>query len=113
MSNRRNRYKEMERKMIFYLLGEVILFIFFLIAAGNGVTWLKVILAILCILGALLCLAFLYMTRELTRRRSLWMSVTAGAVLLCTLVSLVVRFPSPNIYKIEKEETSITQTEPQ
>lgn len=110
MSNRRNRYKEMERKMLFFLLGEAILFIFYLVAAGNGVVWLKVTLAIIGMLGAVLCLAFLYLTRELTRPRSLWMSVSAAALLLCILFSLILRFPSPNPYKIEKEATSQTET---
>ena len=40
-------------------------------------------------------LAFLYMTGELQKRRSLWMVVGFISVLACLLVSLICNFPSP------------------
>ena len=37
----------------------------------------------------------LYMTRELLRRRSIWMTLAAACVIICVLVSLILKFPSP------------------
>ena len=94
-----NRYQTMEKYMTRILLGDLCLFILFLIFAGIGVAWLKVILAIIAILTSILCLGYLYLTQELLKKRSLWMSVSAAAILVCILFSLILNFPSPNPYK--------------
>lgn len=99
MAKRRNRYKEMERYMTFALIADAALLLLYLIFAGLGVVWLKVILAILAIVLSCLCLVFLFLSKELLRQRSLWMSVGAAAVLVCILFSLILNFPSPNPYK--------------
>ena len=99
MAKRSNRYKEMERYMTFALMADAVLFVLYLICAGSGVIWLKVILAILAILLSGACLGYLYLSRELLRQRSLWMTACAGAVLLCVVASLILNFPSPNKYK--------------
>jgi asparagine N-glycosylation enzyme membrane subunit Stt3 len=111
MRKRQNRYKEMERKMGLILLGELILFIFYMVAAGNGIVWLKVITACIAIIAAGLVLVFLFLTNELTRPRSLWMTVAAGSVIICILFSLVLNYPSPNPYDLSKIETVAVQTE--
>ena len=95
MANRRNRYKEMERYMTYILIGDAALFVIYLLAAGFGVIWLKAITAIFAILVSGLCLGYLYLSQELLRRRSLWMSAGAAAVLLCVLFSLILNFPCP------------------
>lgn len=95
MQNKQNRYQEMERYMSLALIADFLLFVVFLIAAGNGVIWLKVITAIVTILLSCLCLAFLYITKELLRQRSFWMTVAAGAILVCLLFSLILNFPCP------------------
>ena len=95
----KNRYKTMEKYMTWILLGDLCLFILFLIFAGIGIVWLKVTLAIIAILTSILCLAYLYLTQELLKNRSLWMSVSAAAILVCILFSLILNFPSPNPYK--------------
>lgn len=112
MPNRRNRYQEMEFRMFFVLLADVLLFIFYLIAAGNGIVWLKVIIAIIAIIISGLCLIFLYLTQEISRPRSLWMTATAGAVLVCIVFSLLLNFPSPHPRKqlLPQETNSATQT---
>lgn len=107
MAQRSNRYKEMERYMTLALILDAVLFVLYLICAGCGVVWLKVILAILTIVLSGLCIGYLYLSKELLRQRSLWMTVCAGAVLVCVLASLILNFPSPNKYK--KNETG---TEP-
>lgn len=92
---RRNRFRTFERNMTKILLGDAAVFLLFLIFAGTGVTALKVITAIVAILGSLLCLGYLYMCGELRKRRCLWMVTASGAIFLCTLVSLICNFPSP------------------
>lgn len=99
MDNSRKRYRQMEQYMTYALLADLVLFILFLITAGNGIIWLKVILAILTIALSGLCLAYLYLTQELLRQRSFWMSVGAAAILVCLLFSLILNYPSPHKYK--------------
>ena len=96
MTNGQNRYKTMSRNMTLVLIADCILFIIYLAAAGVGVVWLKVVSAILTILVAGLCLAFLYLTKELLRQRSLWMTTAAAALVICVLFSLILNFPSPS-----------------
>ena len=91
---RRNRYREMEKKMTYVLLGNAAVFVLYMIFAASGIIALKVITAIVAILVSLLCLGYLYMNGEIRRRRSLWMATAAAAVLLCTLVSLILNFPA-------------------
>ncbi len=98
------RYKQMQMYMLCGLIADVGLFLLYLIFAGFGIIWLKVITAILVILLSLACLAFLYVSKELLRPRSLWMSVAASAIVVCLLFSLVLRFPCPNPYKVAKAD---------
>ena len=92
---KRNRYKEMESLMTKVLIGDAAVFVLYLLFAGLGVTFLKVVTAIIAIAVSGLCLGFLYLNGELKKRRSRWMVAGAGAVLLCLLVSLVLNYPSP------------------
>lgn len=93
---RNNRYKEMERYMTYAILFSAVMFILFLIASGAGIIWLKVVASILSIAASVLCLAYLCMTKELLRTRSLWMTAAAVAIIACTLFSLMLGYPSPN-----------------
>lgn len=95
MARKLNRYKEMERYMILSIGLDVVLFVLYMIVAGAGIIWLKVILTILTIALSGAILAFLYMTQEILRPRSLWMTAAAGAIILCLLFSLILNFPSP------------------
>ncbi len=95
MARKNNRYKEMERYLTCGLIAELLLFIFYLIAAGNGVIWLKVLLAVFALLISIGSLGFLYLTRELLRRRSLWMTAAAASIAVCILASLILSFPAP------------------
>ena len=111
MPERKNRYAQMERFMTRVLLGDLAVFVLFLISAAFGIIWLKVITAIIAILVSGLCLVYLYLSQELTKKRSLWMSVSAGAVLICLLASLILNFPSPNPFKDLPIATSVSQNE--
>jgi choline-glycine betaine transporter len=95
MNKGNNRYADMERYITLTLIVCAVLFIVFLIAAGSGIIWLKVLSAIFAILLAGLCLYVLYLTKELLHQRSLWMSVGAAAIIVCIFFSLILNFPSP------------------
>ena len=106
MANKSTRYTEMERYMTYALCADTVLFILYLIFAGFGVTWLKIVLAVLGIALSGLLLLYLYFTKELLKRRSLWISTGAAAIAVCLLFSLILNFPSPNKYKPKEEEKS-------
>ena len=106
MAQKTSRYKVMERYMTCALCLDTVLFILYMIVAGNGIIWLKAILSLLCfaLSGALLW--FLYKTKELLRQRSLWITTGAAAIIVCLFFSLILNFPSPNKYKQDKEKTN-------
>lgn len=86
-----NRYRTMERYMTYVLLADLALFILYLFF--TGVIILKVILSVLIILISGLCIAYLYMTGELRKPRSLWMGTASAAILICLIFSLLLNFP--------------------
>ena len=91
----RKRYKELEQMMGRILIADVVIFALFALFAGLGIVAMKVVCAIVTIIVSAMCLAFLYMTGELKKRRSLWMVVGYAGVLLCLLVSLICHYPAP------------------
>ena len=95
MARRSNRYQKMERVMTCALISDTILFLLYLITAGFGIKWAKFTLAAVAILLSIGILVYLYITQELFKRRSVWMSTAAAAITLCTLVSLIFSFPRP------------------
>ena len=105
MENQKSRLQKMQLYMCGALALDLFLFIIYLIAAGNGIIWLKIIIAILAILLSVLCLGFLYLSKELLRPRSFWMSVMAASIAICLLFSLILNFPSPNPYSVYEKQT--------
>ena len=99
MADQQNRYKQMEFIMTCALGADLLLFIIFLITSGCAVIWLKAVTAVLIFLLSLASLGYLYLTKELMKRRSIWMSLAAAAIIICTLLSLILGFPSPNPLK--------------
>ena len=95
MAPAKPRYAQMRQNMSFVLIGDFLIFIIYLISAGNGVIWLKVLSAIIALLASFLCLGYLYLTQELFKKRSLWMTLAAGAIAICVLYSLALNFPAP------------------
>ena len=91
----RNRYREMEKNMTRIILGDALVFILYLICAGFGWSVLKVITAIIAIFGSVLCVGWLYLTGEFSRRRSLWMVTAFICIAICVVVSLVLGYPAP------------------
>lgn len=88
-----NRYKEMEQLLTVGLIADTIIFILYLIVSNAGIIWLKMVLTLVCIALAAGGLALLYMTQELLKRRSLWLSCGFFSVLACILVSLILAYP--------------------
>ena len=93
MAQNRNRYKEMENLLTKGLIADGALFVLYLIFAIAGVIWLKVVLAICAMLIALAGLALLYLSKELLKERSLWLSTGFFAVFITLLASLILAFP--------------------
>ena len=97
MDGKQNHYQELERYLTFGLIADAIIFVLYLIVAGNGIIWLKVITAFLALALSSGVIYFLYTSKELLRQRSLWITVGAASVFLCTLMSLILNYPSPGI----------------
>ena len=91
---RRNRYREFEKKTTLLILADLAVFLLYLLFAGLGVIAMKVITAIIIIIGSLLAIGFLFMSGELLKKRSLWISAAFAGIFLCTVVSLIFNFPA-------------------
>ena len=89
------RFKENERILAIGLIADAALFLLYLLIAGLGVVWLKWVLAVVAILLAGAGLAVLYLTSELRRQRSLYLSAGFAAVVVCIFISLILNYPSP------------------
>lgn len=92
---KRNRYRELESLMTKLLAADAVVFVLYLFCAGHGWAVLKVISASISIIGAALCLGWLFITGEFSRRRSLWLVTAFAAIVLCMLVSILVGYPCP------------------
>lgn len=90
---KKNRFQEFEKKITQYLLVDLFLFIFYIIFAACNVIWLKVLLSIAVVLLSSACLAILYISKELKKPRSLWMTTTAVSITVCLIFSLMLNFP--------------------
>ena len=95
MDRKRARYKRLETMITAILCLDVILFLAYLVFAGIGILGWKITAAVLCFLISGYVLYSLFMTRELLRRRSLWMTLAAICLIICVLASLLLKFPSP------------------
>ena len=93
MAKKRNRYQEMEQLLTAILVMTAVVFLIYLIAAGTGTVWLKILSAVLIFLSGIGSLSLLYLSKELLRQRSLWLTSGFFCLILCTLVSLILAFP--------------------
>lgn len=91
----RKRYKDIERLLTQILIADAAVFVLYLIFAGIGIGWLKIVTTILCLVASVGCLALLYMTGEMKKARSRWLVLGFGAIVVCLLVSLILNYPSP------------------
>ncbi len=88
-----NNYKDLDRYMTYVLIGTGALFLLYLLFAALSIIWLKVILSILIFLACAGVLAVLYLSGEILKLRSRWMTLGAGCTALCLLVSLITGCP--------------------
>ena len=93
MGKNRMNYRDLDRKMTLVILATTAIFLLYLICCIAPILWLKVITAIVAILSCSLSLAWLYLTKEILRQRSLWLTTGFGGILICVLVSLITGFP--------------------
>ncbi len=93
--NEAQRFKENERVLAIGLIADAALFLLYLLMAGLGIVWLKWVLAVVAILLSGVGLAVLYLTGELRRQRSLYLSAGFAAVIVCIFISLILNYPSP------------------
>ena len=96
---KRNSYREFESLMTKVILVDAAVFVGYLIFARLDIAALKVITAIISIAGSLLSLAWLFLTGELPRRRSLWMVTGFVCIVLCIVVSLLLGYPCPSVIR--------------
>ena len=93
--SKKSRYKAMETVVTAALCLDAVIFMAYLIFAGAGMVALKITAVVLCFLISGAVLYFLYITHELLRKRSIWMTLAAACIILCILVSLILKFPAP------------------
>ncbi len=92
---KRMRYKEIDQLLTRVLIADTAVFALYLIFAGIGLTFFKVVTVIIALGVSGLSLAYLYKVGEFKKARSRWMVMGFGAIILCTLVSLILNYPSP------------------
>jgi hypothetical protein len=93
MAKRTNRYRQFDFIMTRVVIGDVFLFLLYLLCAIAGIGWLKGLTAFINIVGSAACVGYLYLSQEWLKKRSLWMTMSFGAIALLTLVSLICKVP--------------------
>ena len=93
MAKRNNRYRQFDFLMTRVVIGDAFLFLLYLLAAATGIGWLKGLCAFVTIVGSALGVAYLYLTQEWLKRRSLWITMSFAAIFLLTIVSLLCKVP--------------------
>lgn len=99
---RRNRYREMESAMTKVLIGDGLIFFLYLFAASRSGSWVavKITCAVVTGLVTLLSLGWLYLTKEIGKRRSMWMVTACVSILTCLFVSLCLNYPCPPVVSV-------------
>lgn len=95
MGSKHTRYKKMEAALTAVLCIDAAIFLAYLIFSGMGFLGFKIVTAILSIVISCFVLYFLFVTKELLRKRSIWMTYAAACILICLLASLILNFPAP------------------
>lgn len=91
----RMRYKQIDQLLTRVIIADTAIFVLYLIFAALGLSVLKAILAIIALLLSGLSLAYLYKIGEFKKARSRWLVMGFCSIVLCTLVSLILNYPSP------------------
>jgi len=92
---KKNAFRKFESLMTRVILGNLVLFLLMLTVSAIGIGWLKWILALTILLLSGLSITVLVLKQEHRRLRSRWLLASFLGFLACTLVSLIVGFPTP------------------
>ena len=95
MNPKKTRYQKMEAVVTGVLCVDALVFIAYLFFAGFGIGAMKAVTAVFCFLISGAVLYFLYISRELLRKRSIWMTLAAACIILCLVASLILHYPAP------------------
>ena len=79
------------------ILADAFVFVLYMVFAARDMGALKIVTAIVSLVVSGLSLAWLYITGEFPRRRSLWMITGFVGIIVCLLVSLLLGFPGPSL----------------
>lgn len=90
------KYQKLKKYLKYLLAADLFAFLVLMFSSASSTAGIKFFAALSTVLLSVLCLAILYQSQELLRNRSFWMTSAASAILLCSLCSLLLRFPSPN-----------------
>ena len=93
MAKRNNRYRQFDFIMTRVVIGDVFLFLLYLLSAAVGIGFLKGLAAFVTVVGSAACVGYLYLTQEMLKKRSLWMTLSFAAIALLTIVSLICKVP--------------------
>ncbi len=88
-----DHFKDLEHMLTIFVLVDLALFIGYLVFAAASAVIGKVLCVLLTLVVAGYGLWVLYNTKELLKQRSLWITFSFGAIILCTAVSLICQFP--------------------
>lgn len=88
-------YRFFEQFMTITLFVALAFFVLYLIMAGCGIVAMKIVFAILALLLCAASLFVLYTSREMLKPRSLWLSTAFASLVICTIVSLLCKYPAP------------------
>ena len=95
MNENQSSYRFFEQFMTITLFVTLAFFLMYLIMAGCGVVAMKIVFAILVLLLCAACLFVLYTSKEWLKPRSLWLTAAYASVVICTIVSLLSKYPAP------------------
>ena len=105
-----SQYQRLTRFFKYLLSADLLAFLTLMTASAFRVSEVKFLGALLTLILSGFVLVILYRTNELLRNRSLWISISACALIICTLVSLVLRYPSPNPLDLENPYITTQET---
>ncbi len=88
-----DHFQDLEHMLTVFVLVDLALFIGYLIFAATSVLIGKILCAVLALVVAAYGLWVLLNTKELLKQRSLWITCSFGAIIICTVVSLICQFP--------------------
>lgn len=105
------KYPLFRKIMKYVLIIDSLAFLTLLTSSSVAERNVKIITALLVLGISGAALALLYFSRELLKKRSFWMTVSAGAIALCAVCSLILRYPSPNPLDQANPYTTVERTE--